>query len=69
MREVVTHIAPPGRLQTQTVFSAKPGPTSSIRTERRPINASRLHVDEGMIRHIKRSTDPSWLDAEDGHWL
>lgn len=70
---VVTQTALTGRFQSQNVFTAKPGPTAYTRTVTRPVDAFRLLIDEGMLRHIKRCTvefgqtkDSSWdiTDAE-----
>ena len=65
--KVVTQTALTGRFQTQNVFTAKPGPTAYARTVVRPVDAFRLLIDEGMLRHIKRCTveyaqtkQPSW---------
>jgi len=65
--KVVTQTALTGRFQAQNVFTAKPGPTAYARTVVRPVDAFRLLIDEGMLRHIKRCTveyaqtkQPSW---------
>jgi len=52
----VTQTALTGRFQSQNVFTAKPGPTAYTRTVTRPVDAFRLLIDEGMLRHIKRCT-------------
>jgi len=44
------------RFQSQNVFTAKPGPTAYARTVTRPVDAFRLLIDDGMLRHIKRCT-------------
>jgi len=53
---IVTQTAIAGRFQSQNVFTAKPGPTAYTRTVTRPVDAFRLLIDEGMLRHIKRCT-------------
>jgi len=53
---IVTQTALAGRFQSQNVFTAKPGPTAYTRTVTRPVDAFRLLIDEGMLRHIKRCT-------------
>ena len=50
---VVTQIAVTGRFEAQNVFTGKLGPTAYSRTITRPVDAFRLLVDEGMLRHIK----------------
>ena len=64
---VVSHTALTGRFQSQNVFTSKPGPTAYARTLTRPVDAFRLLIDEGMLRHIKRCTvefaqmeEPTW---------
>ena len=65
--KVETQTALTGRFQAQNVFTAKPGPTAYARTVVRSVDAFRLLIDEGMLRHIKRCTveyaqtkEPSW---------
>ena len=69
---IVATTAPVGRVQAQNVFTAKPGPTNYTRTVTTALDAFRLLVDEGMIRHIKRCTveyahtcDVSWDVTDD----
>jgi len=45
-----------GHFQSQNVFTAKPGPTAYARTVTSPVDAFKLLIDEGMLRHIKRCT-------------
>jgi hypothetical protein len=42
-----------GRLQSQNIFRNKPGTTSYCRTIQEPIDAFRLFLDDGLLRHIK----------------
>ena len=53
---IVTQTTLAGRFQSQNVFTAKPGPTAYARTVTRPVDAFRLLIDNGMLRHIKRCT-------------
>ena len=48
----MTQTAFAGRFQCQNVFTAKPGPTAYARTVTSPVDAFRLLIDEGMLRHV-----------------
>jgi len=63
----------PGRFQAQNVFTAKSGLTGYCKSVKDPVDAFRLLIDDGMLRHIKnctiqfaRSSVPNWdmSDAE-----
>ena len=63
----ITKIEPPGRIQQQKVFKAKVGLTNYCRAVATPLDALRLLVDDGMLRHIKTCTQtfaqlsqPNW---------
>jgi len=64
---VVTQTALTGRFQSQNVFTAKPGPTAYARSISRPVDAFRLLLDEGMLRHIKRCT-VEYAQTKDATW-
>jgi len=74
----VTQTVLTGRFQSQNVFTVKPGQTAYARTVTRPVDAFRLLIDEGMLRHIKRctveyaqTTESTWdlTDAELDNFL
>ena len=54
---VISDIEVPGRLQTQNVFTARCGTTAYCRNVTRPVDAFRLLLDEGLLRHIKSATN------------
>jgi hypothetical protein len=45
-----------GRMQSQNVFSAKPGVTAYCRNITTPVDAFRLIIDQGFVRHIQKCT-------------
>ena len=56
-----------GRMATQNVFRARPGPTNYCRNVTEPVDAWRLFLDDGLLRHIQdctleyaRTVDPSF---------
>jgi len=50
---VVTQTALTGRLQSQNVFTAKPGPTAYTRTVTRPVDAFRLLIDSDCCTYVE----------------
>ena len=63
----ITKIEGPGRIQQQNVFIAKAGLTNYCRAVSTPLDALRLLIDDGMLRHIKTCTQgfaqlscPNW---------
>jgi len=49
-------------------FSVRPGPTAYAHTVTRPVDAFRLLIDEGMLRHIKRCP-VEYAQSQPGIWL
>ena len=47
---IVTQTPFTGRIQSQNVFTAKPGPTAYFRTVTSPVNAFKLLINEKMLR-------------------
>jgi hypothetical protein len=45
-----------GRLATQNIFRAKPGPTNYCRNVEEPIDAWRLFLDDGLLRYLSDCT-------------
>jgi len=54
--QVVSLGAKAGRLEVHNVCTAKPGPTAYARSILTPVDAFKLLVDDGMLRHITRRT-------------
>jgi len=54
--QVVSLGAKAGRLEVHNVFTAKPGPTAYARPISTPVDAFKLLLDVGMLRHSLRNS-------------